>query len=162
MQRPNGRSRFQSPASTQTLAEALAEYYAANPALKRGDELSAEARSFFRSHDVVQVLYGCGISMPDELVVKLASIRGTTGGLSILCGYRLHDSLNIYRHLPLGSTLLTILASPYMIVRTLWRCAHQRSRWPWADHEKYLQTPLHELRARFGIEVAHGSEGGAD
>lgn len=152
---PSQRSRFQSAASTQTLEEGLAEYYASNPELTRGDALSPEARDFFRSHDVVHVLYGCGTSMPDEAVVKLASIFGTTGGFSILRGYRLHDSVDIYRRLPLGSTLVAILAAPYIIVRTLWRCAHQRARWPWTRFDQYLQTSLRDLRAQFGIEVAH-------
>lgn len=157
MRIPNQRDQFQSPASIQTLAEALAEYYAANPEIKRGDALSPDARGFFLSHDVVHVMYGCGTSMPDEAVVKLASVFGTTGGFSILRGYRLHESVDIYRHLPLGSTLIALFASPYIIVRTLWRCARQHAKWPWLSHEQYMQTPLRELRAQFGIEVAHKS-----
>jgi hypothetical protein len=111
-------SQFQSFASMQTLAAALAEYYAANPQLKRDDALSPEARDFFLSHDIVHVLYGCGTSMPDEAVVKLSSLFGTNGGFSILHGYRLHESLDIYRKLPLGSTLIGFVAAPYLIVRT--------------------------------------------
>jgi hypothetical protein len=150
-------NQFQSATSTQTLDEALAEYYAANPQLKRGDALSAEAKSFFLSHDVVHVLYGCGTSMPEEAVVKLSSLFGTTGGFAILRGYRLHESLDIYRKLPIGSTLVALAASPYITVRTLWRCAHQRARWPWSNFGEHMQTPLRELRAQFGIKVAHES-----
>jgi hypothetical protein len=150
-------SQFQSPASTQTLAEALAEYYSANPHLKRGRDLSLDAREFFRSHDVVHVLYGCGTSMPDEAVVKLSSLFGTTGGFSILRGYRLHDSLDIYLKLPLGSSLIAFLSAPYLIVRTLWRCSRQSAKWPWSNHEQYMHTALRELRTQFGIRVAHAS-----
>jgi hypothetical protein len=153
----NSRSQFQSSASTQTLAQGLAEYYSANPHLKRGDDLSPDAREFFRSHDVVHVLYGCGTSMPDEAVVKLCSVFGTTGGISILRGYRLHDSLEIYLKLPLGSSLLAFVSAPYLIARTLWRCSRQPARWPWSKHEQYLHTSLLELRNEFGITVAHAS-----
>ena len=148
---------FQSAASTQTLAAGLAEYYSANPQLKRGEELSPDAKSFFHCHDVVHVIYGCGTSMPDEAVVKLSSLFGTSGGFSILRGYRLHESLDIYLHLPLGSALVAFLTAPYLIVRTLWQCSRQRAKWPWSEHEQYMQVPLRELRARFGIEVAHAS-----
>ncbi len=151
------RGQFQSSASVQTLAEALAEYHAASPELKRGDALSPEARAFFLSHDVVHVIYGCGTSMPDEAVVKLASVFGTSGGFSILRGYRLHESVDIYRRLPLGSTLIALLASPFIAGRTLWRCARQQAKWPWSGHEQYMQTSLRELREQFGIEVAHKS-----
>lgn len=154
--------RFESAASKQTLAEALAEYYAANPDLKRDATLSAQARVFFHSHDAVHVIYGCNTSMPDEAIVKLSSLFGTTGGFSVLRGYRLHESLDIYRKLPFASTLVALLLAPYLIARTLWRCARQRSRWPWIEHEQFMNTPLDELRARFGIKVAHATRPDAD
>jgi hypothetical protein len=146
---------FQSASTTQTLAEGLAEYYAANAGLKRGATLSPDAQAFFRSHDAVHVLYGCGTTMPDEAVVKLASLFGTSAGFSVLRGYLLHDSIDIYRRLPFGSTVKALVMAPYLIARTLWRCMHQRDKWPWADFERHANTPLRELRGRFGITVAH-------
>ncbi|MBP8310355.1 MAG: hypothetical protein KAY46_23970 [Burkholderiaceae bacterium] len=146
--------RFESPTSTQTLAEGLAEYFAANPGLKRGESLSAEARAFFQAHDAVHVVYGCGTSMSDEAVVKLASLLGTTGGLSILRGYRLHESIDIYRSLPLGGTLAALARAPYLIARTWWRCWRQHRPWPWSDHDAYMAVPLTDIRERFGITVS--------
>lgn len=146
---------FESAESRQPLAEGLAEYYAANPHLTRGASLSPEAGEFFRCHDTVHVLYGCGTTMPDEAVVKLASIFGTTGGLSVLKGYALHESVDIYRKLPLGSTARAVVAAPYLVTRTIWRCTRQPAKWPWSEHERYMRIPLRELRSEFGIEVAH-------
>ena len=148
--------RFQSPVSTQTLAEGLAEYFQAHPDLKREEQfVSPDARHFFRSHDIVHVLYGCGTSMSDEAIVKLASVAGTTAGLRVLRGYVHHETLDIYRHLPLASTLAALLASPYLIARTIWRCSRQRQRWPWSDNAHFMSVPLVDLRAMFGIRVAH-------
>lgn len=152
----HGRHAFEAPDSTQTLAEGLAEYFAAHPALKReADLVSPEARRFFRAHDAVHVVYGCGTSMPDEAVVKLASIFGTTGGLRVLRGYALHETLDIYRRLPLGGTLAALLSAPYLIARTIWRCTRQRGKWPWEQHDAYLDVALQDLRSHFGIKVAH-------
>ena len=149
------RHRFEMDDTPQTLAEGLAEYFAANPDLKRDSCLvSLEAKQFFRSHDAVHVLYGCGTSMPDEAIVKLSSLFGTTGGWQILRGYTHHETLEIYRTLPVASTALALLSAPYLIVRTLWRCIRQPQRWPWVGHEQYLHVPLRELRATFGIKVA--------
>jgi hypothetical protein len=153
--------RFEFADSTQTLAEALAEYYAANPELKRGEALAPEARAFFEPHDVIHVVYGCSTTMPDEAVVKLSSMFGTTAGIHALRGYMLYESLDIYRKLPLGSTLVALLAAPYLIGRTIWRCVRQRAKWPWGNHEQYMHTPLRELRVRFGIKVAHALTQGA-
>lgn len=148
--------RFESRHSTQTLAEGLAEYFRAHPELKRQDQLaSAEARRFFLSHDIVHVLYGCGTSMPDEAVVNIASLLGTTGGLRVLRGYTHHETLDIYRRLPWASTLLALLAAPWLIARTAWRCSRQRRRWPWADNDRFMNVSLAQLRSTFGIRVAH-------
>jgi len=94
--------------------------------------------------------------MPDEAVVKLSSLFGSSAGLSVLRGYRLYESLEIYRHLPLGSTLAALMAAPYLVARTIWRCTRQRAKWPWGANEQHMKTPLLELRERFGIRVAHG------
>jgi hypothetical protein len=93
--------------------------------------------------------------MPDEAIVKIASLLGTTGGLGVLRGYLHHESLDIYRRLPPAGTLLAILLAPYLVLRTLWRCARQLRRWPWIEHVQYLDTSLADLRASFGIRVAH-------
>ena len=146
----------------QTVAVGLAEYFRAIPELKRdSDLLSPEARQFFRSHDVVHVLYGCGTSMPDEAIVKLASLFGTTGGMKVLRGYTNYETLDIYRKLPIRSTILALVLAPYLIARTLWRCARQTQRWPWINHEQFLNQPLSEVRAEFGIKVAHGQRSAA-
>jgi len=153
------RQDYQSPASTQTLAEGLAEYLATHPDLKRDGELVApEVRAFFRSHDIVHVLWGCGTSMPDEAIVKIASLFGTTGGMGVLRGYVHHETLDIYRHLPPASTLAAFLLAPYLVLRTLWRCARQHERWPWIENARHMNTSLAELRSEFGIRVAHAHD----
>ena len=154
------RLRFQSPHSPQTLAEGLDEYFSANPQLKRDAELvSPQARQFFRSHDAVHVVYGCGTSMADEAIVKLASLFGTTGGRQVLRGYVHRETLDIYRRLRIGSTLMAVICAPWLIARTVWCCARQRRRWPWLGYEVYLDVPLREIRASFGIKVAHPQRG---
>jgi len=153
---PRVRHQFETPHSTQTLVEGLTEYFAANPDLKReSDLLAPEAKQFFLSHDIVHVLYGCGTSMPDEAIVKLSSLFGTTGGFAVLRGYTNHETLGIYTKLPLGGTVLALFAAPYLFARTLWRCTQQKQRWPWVQNHQYLNTPLHELRSKFGIKVTH-------
>lgn len=155
---PTQSHRFESPTSTQTLAEGLAEYFATHPGLKRGEDLSPEAREFFQAHDAVHVVYGCGTSMSDEAVVKLVSLFGTTAGLRILRGYRLHESLDIYRQLPLFGTLAALFLAPCLITRTWRRCQRQRMPWPWSGHESYLAVPLREIRDRLGITVSHAGD----
>ena len=118
--------------------------------------MSREALEFFRCHDVVHVVYGCGVALDDEAIVKIASILGTTAGLGVLKGYALHESLQVYRQLRLPDVLRSIVRSAVIVPRTAFRCLAQRARWPWAEHQQYLQMPLRELRQELGIRVAHG------
>jgi hypothetical protein len=149
---------YQRQDAPQSLREGIAEYYRENPGLKRDDELSDAAKDFFRRHDAIHVLYGCDTSLQHEAIVKLSSIFGTTGGFSVLDGYRLHDSIDIYRKLRLSDVLATMLASFVIVPRTIWRCARQARKWPWSDFEAHLDTPLSELRRAFGIRVAQTKE----
>ena len=145
---------FQHQDSDQTLAQGLAEYFAANPGLARA-HLSPAAQAFFRCHDVAHVVFGCDVALDDEAVVKIASIFGTTAGLGVLKGYRLHESLQIYRRLRVIDVLLSVMRSLVIVPRTALRCMAQRARWPWAEHQQLLDTPLRQLRREFGIRVAH-------
>ena len=88
--------------------------------------------------------------MPHEAVVRCASLFGTTGGPSVIRGYLLGESFDIYSKLPLSDTLHAVVVAPCLVVRTLWRCARQRE--PWAGHESLMDKPLCEIRSRFGIK----------
>ena len=146
---------FQHQGAEATLAQGVEEYFAVNPGLARGAELSPEAREFFRCHDVVHVVFGCDVALDDEAVVKIASLLGTTAGLRVLRGYRLHESLLIYRQLRVLDVLRSIANSVVIVPRTALRCLRQSARWPWSEHGQHLHTPLRELRRQFGIRVAH-------
>lgn len=146
---------FEHQDSQQTLAQGIEEYFAANPGLAKGRNMTPEAAHFFQCHDAVHVVFGCGTTLDDEAVVKIASIFGTTEGFRVLKGYRLHESLDIYRQLRVADVLRSVMRSMVTVPRTLLRCHHQRALWPWADYQQYLHTPLYEMRQRFGITVAH-------
>jgi hypothetical protein len=150
---------FELQDTTQTLAEGVAEYYQRNPILLTGRDLSPEAQEFFRCHDTAHVVFGCSTSLPHEAVVKLSSIFGTTGGFAVLKGYRLHESINIYKHLALLDIASTFLQSILLVPRTVYRCLRQHKRWPWEQFAEYQDVPLGKLRTEFGIRVA-GSHAG--
>lgn len=151
--------RFEHQGSMQTLAEGIREYFAANPGLAQGRGLSPAAQEFFRCHDAAHVVFGCGNALDDEAVVKLSSIFGTTAGFGVLKGYRLHESIQIYKSLRIGEVLGSIARSVLVVPRTIYRCRQQRRRWPWSDFDAYLATPLHEIRSEFGIRVPHRTSG---
>lgn len=148
---------YQSQNTGLTLSEGLAQYFVEYDGQLTGRNVTPEAIEFFRCHDVVHVVFGCDIALGDELVVKLSSILGTTAGLSVLKGYRLAESKEIYAELSIADTLTTIIKATVLVPRTIWRCLQMKSKWHWEDFESHLEMPLGELRQKFGIRVAHSS-----
>ena len=114
-----------------------------------------QARASFHSHDVVHVVFGCGLSLEDELVVKVSSFFGTTGGMAVIRGYRLPESKEIYGTLRLADIVRTTAKSLYLVPRTIFRCLRMPKRWPWEGFDDYLGMPLEQLRQQFGVHVAH-------
>ncbi len=147
---------YESPAAAMTRAEGHALYYARYPGLADVAAMSPAAQAFFRSHDVAHVVFGCSIELPDEAVVKIASMFGTTGGFGVLQGYRLPDSRLIYTTLDSVAVRSTFARAAVLVPRTIARCLRQREKWPWAqaDHAPWLGERLHALRTQFGIRVA--------
>lgn len=146
---------YQHPHSAQTLQQGLDEYFAAHADLLQGRDLSSPAaQAFFRCHDTVHVVYGCGICLQDEAVVKIASIFGTTEGFAVLKGYALYESRQIYRGLGMADILRGLGPALLAVPRTWMRCTAQTQRWPWDKHAQHLHTPLAALRAHYGIVVA--------
>lgn len=150
---------FEHQDSEQTLREGIAEYHEKNPQLRDARAMSSAAQEFFRCHDAAHVVFGCGNSLDDEAVVKIASLFGTTAGFGVLAGYRLHESRAIYRELSVLETARTIVRATVLVPRTIYRCARQPSRWPWADFDAQLSRPLWELRRELGIRVARAGTG---
>jgi len=146
---------YQEQESQQTLAQALQEYHAVHPGLSQARHMNPKAAFFFRCHDTVHVVFRCGVELDDEAVVKIASILGTTAGLSVLKGYVLQESLDIYWQLRVVDVLRAIGHAVVIVPRTVIRCLSQRGRWPWSDHEQYLDVSLQAIRQQFGIKVAH-------
>ena len=141
------------PSTTISLADGLREYYASSDHLATGRGMSDAAREFFRCHDTAHVVFGCSTELPDEGVVKMWSFFGTTAGFSLLSGYRLPESKEIYETLSWGSMISTAVRMLRLVPVTIWRCYQMVERWPWSEFDQYLDVPLAEIRGKYGIQV---------
>ena len=144
---------YRVPAAPLTLAEGLAEYYASRDGLVRGRGISAAASAFFRCHDAAHVVFGCDTTLLNEMIVKIWSFFGTTGGFGLVRDYGLPESQEIYETLAWSEIARVSLHAIVLVPLVIVRARRMRKRWPWSEFDRYLATPLAEIRHEFGIEL---------
>lgn len=146
---------YQRQSSDQTLREGLTEYRKVFAKQIGHRQMSTSAEEFFEFHDIVHVVFGCDISLADEVVVKITSIFGTTAGFSVLRGYRFPESKETYESIRLRQIGRTALNSIVSVPKSIVRCISMTKKWPWGRAEAHMNTPLCSIREEFGIRVCH-------
>jgi len=160
------RHAYQHPHSTLTLREGLREYFESNPGLLDPDDpeqaQSAHAAELFHGHDTVHVVFGTNTDIRQEAMTDIWAMVGTDVGAWTYMGYlSTPEAVQILRDIGQGTAERTgwwalvresVKAIPAML--SVWRRSRRMHRkWPWKDHERYLDVPLVDIRAEFGIEV---------
>ncbi|MBT8220062.1 MAG: hypothetical protein KJP00_09565 [Bacteroidia bacterium] len=139
-----------------TLRQGLDQFYKENTEYlshnKKG--ISTEARSFFESHDVAHVLFGCDLTLFGEGSVKIWTIFGTTLGFwKHIKGYKEVDALELSRDFSfthiVNNIFKFLLSIPVLIIRA----KRMHKPWSWTGYESYLDTPIAEIREEFNIHV---------
>lgn len=139
-----------------TLRQGLEKFYKENGNYlsHNKNEISREAKNFFKSHDIAHVLFGCDISLFGEGSVKVWTIFGTTLGFwNHISAYKEASAFELSRNFSLAhfvSNIFKLLLSiPVLIVRA----RNMNKSWPWSEFEPYLDTPISEIRKEFNIQV---------
>ena len=139
-----------------TLRQGLAQFYQEHQEYlsHNKDNNSKEAESFFRSHNVAHVLFGCDISLYGEGSVKIWTIFGTTLGFwNHLKGYREANTFTLSRNFSVihffSHIFKFLIAIPVIIIRS----SRMSKRWPWSEFDAYLDRPISDIRREFNIKV---------
>jgi hypothetical protein len=139
-----------------TLRQGIEQFTRANKAVLSDRETSEEADTFFRCHDTAHVVFGCDTSLFGEGIVKLWTIFGTTLGFwKHLRGYADADAFSLFRQYSARHLAKHVVSLLVNVPRTIQRATRMREPWPWSDHEVYLDMPIADIRAAFGIEPVH-------
>lgn len=151
-------SAYQRPDSELTLREGLAVYFEDNPGLldpdDEGQMSSDDAAELFRNHDVVHVVFGTNTSVEQEAMTDTWAMAATDVGVGRYMKYLNNpEAMKILEDIGyLGALWLSIRSVPavFGVLRRSWR---MRKRWPWREHDRYLDVPLAQIRREFGIDV---------
>jgi hypothetical protein len=153
---PQGQLHYQRQDSDQTLAEGLAEYYAANAGrVTRPADLPPASAALFRRHDTCHVIFGLSTSPEDETITDTRAVFSCDVGLRRYAGYLLTDpqAKAIFKEFAvLEVAWLTIRSVPRM-GRAAIEAFRMTRRWPWDPPDAYQNRTLADLRREFGIRV---------
>lgn len=113
-----------------------------------------EVKSFFRSHDVAHVLFGCDISLLGEGSVKIWTIFGTTLGFwKHMRAYKKANAFELSRNYSLSHVVSNLFKLMVSIPSLITRAMKMNKPWPWTEFEPYLDTPITEIRKEFNIKI---------
>lgn len=139
-----------------TLAQGLKEFYETyDTDLSHTDEaIPEDVQAFFRSHDIAHVLFGCDISLYGEGSVKIWTILGTSLGFwRHLREYRRADAFELSKKLDRSKSFKDLIRLIRAIPILILRARRMHRPWPWSGFEQYLDSPIHEIRKEFNIDL---------
>ncbi|HWF01107.1 MAG TPA: hypothetical protein VG248_15005 [Caulobacteraceae bacterium] len=148
-------ARYREQASGMTLADGLEEYYVLNTGIvRRPDDLPAESRDLFRSHDLCHVIFGLTTSLADETLADLRTVLCTDVGLRRYLRYlRDPEARKLFASLSFRDIVGGMAAAAPRIPRALLQRTQITRPWPWRPPDAFLQRTLADLRGEFGIRV---------
>lgn len=148
------RFRYQDQDCPLTLTEGLAEYFDGHPGLLRESEMSPEAAELFHGHDICHVVFGLDTSVEDEALADTWGMVGTDLGATRYLQYlKVNEAQQIFKAIGLAATVKGSLAALPRVLKALAAARRMRRKWPWNDHDAYLDVPLATIRRDFNIQV---------
>lgn len=153
---PAARLRYQMQDSPLTLAEGLAEYYAANLGrVTRPADLPPESAALFKSHDACHVIFGLSTTLADETLADTRTVFSCNVGLRRYAAYLRTDpqAKALFAELGWVKGIAITLACLPRIARAAFEALRMTKRWPWAPPESYAARTLTDLRREYGIRV---------
>jgi hypothetical protein len=147
-------------ASTQTIREGLAEYYALNPHVTQPETQPAEFAKILLAHDVLHVIYGLDTGMYDEL--KLLPISWWTSECTFKAYLKMKDSPAVdvmYDDMIREKGVLWLYVSVLRVLPTLipalipiWFKTRKRQKLvPFLEFEPLLDRSLLDIRQEFDL-----------
>lgn len=140
--------------ATMTLREGLTEYYTQIEDLITEENAAPDVAALFRLHDTTHVVFGCDTSMRGEALADTWSIFGSDVTLKTYRKYlALQETQSIFAAMTWWEIAKALASSFVYMPRAFWRTRQMKKKWPFYDHEAYLDRPLDEVRAELGIRV---------
>ncbi|MEO8812904.1 MAG: hypothetical protein ABI376_08350 [Caulobacteraceae bacterium] len=150
------RRHYQAQDARMTLADGLAEYYAANAGrVTPPGALPLESQALFRSHDICHVIFGLDTTLEDEAMADTRTLLSSDVGWGRYSRYLSSDAQTkaIFKEVGYLTVLRGTLRAVPRMLRAVGEAWRMHGRWPWEPPEAFMDRTLADLRREFRIRV---------
>ncbi len=138
----------------QTLKEGLTEYFASIPGLLTEANASKEVAALMLKHDVGHVVFGCDTTLNGEPLADTWQMFGTDVPFREYLRYtQLPETRAVFLEVGFGSVIAATVRAVPRLITVLWRVFRMSKKWPFHEHDQYMNIPLAQIRAEFGIRL---------
>ena len=138
----------------QTLREALDDYFAQIPDLITDANADKRVAALFRRHDIGHVVFGCDTTLNGEPLADTFCMFGTDVTLAEYAEYtKIPETKQVFKDAGLRPLVWASLRSIPNVLLALWICWRMPKKFPFWDNDQWLDVPLSQIRAEFGVRV---------
>ena len=138
----------------QTLQQGIAEFHKKNQKYFSEKSQTKEGDDFLKCHDAAHVVFGCGTTLYGEGLVKIWTTFGTDLNFwEVIKGYRSVNAYHLAREFSFSHVAKNIFILLLVIPKVIYRTKRMKKPWPFKDYAVYLNTPIHEIREAYNIQV---------
>jgi len=146
--------RYRDQNSELTLVEGLDEYFHSMSNLLDLNQLQGSERDLFTNHDVAHVVFGCDISLRNEVMMDAWTVFGTDVGVIAYARYLSSPAAqNIFAQIGYLKGFWSAIKALPDVFRVIFRARRMKAKWPWSDHERYMQRSLGDIRRELGLRI---------
>ena len=141
--------------SDKTLRQGLIEYYKKHPYLNLGHKFLGQQKAVVLSHDICHVIFGCGATSADELIVETWTVLGTKITIQQY-GYMIRSGLfsEILGTFGIRRLLRRLALTSSRILFAVYYTQIMKRKWNHFKCAKFADIKLNEIRKSFGIRIA--------
>ena len=150
------RCRYQAQGSSQTLGEALAEYYEVNRGgVYQPATVSAASMEMFRNHDICHVIFGLDTTMADEILADWRTRLSSDVGWARYAAFfdECPEVRPVFKRVGYATIALATLREQRRIGLAIREASRMPKPWPWSPPASFHDIALSQLRETFGIRV---------
>ncbi|MEM7726551.1 MAG: hypothetical protein AAF208_09280 [Cyanobacteria bacterium P01_A01_bin.45] len=145
---------YQQQNSSQTLEEALEEYYSSFQELITEKNSKPKVAKLFRFHDVAHVIFGCDTSIKEETLTDTWTIFGSTVTLTEYMEYlKYPETTQVFQKEGFLQVMWSLIVSLPTVFKVIFRTFKMKKKWLFWDYKPYLNHSLKSIREEFNIQV---------